>query len=1380
MRTQIHGRSLRWSSLFILGSVGFWGCGDQERTVRGLGGWPAPPTGLPEACSVPLEGCPCEGEGESVECGETVTREGDRVICTVGHRTCEGGLWSACSSSRTKERSVHGRVLGLRPLGEGTRGACPDDYENVECDPYCNAQIDEPDAELDVPPNFDVTEDGLTIVQTGTDGCNSIALEASDTELTVTSLSPLVIAEGENVALRVTPTPENCLAAPFPTKYTVDQPDRARTTGATNQDGAVELRSAVAGPLVVTAYAGGRSASVTLNVRVRVVDTVGVAPDIAGTSFRGFFYGNDGQPITGTTASSAVWLYPYARTHFPLGLLPPVVQYKYTTADTSASNTTAAVRLSLRYPAGSSYADAAFDYALVLTETNSVHRGIGKAAANDPQIVVPPRAWDAFEETARGNDATLVVERRRGNGTLEAPATRNIHFVNGQLKGSVLYNSYNSTIAGSQTDDVIGGVLRILPGEEEPTVAVEQTEGKCTVCHSVSSDGSRMVLASGDPQNGSGCNGAHQGNVSSENYRGNSCSFDLDGAFPFELETFEKTGVNQYTFAWSGLYPNGSFALTNAWNNMGSDTGDRFLGSPNAPPGRGYRGASKLVRVADGRWLESRGAPAMAVTPAFSHDGRKVAFNQSQMTRRRDVVLSEIAPCQRFAQGLVISEVSACRTFGDQSGESVEIRNDSAASVSLTGYTIRGGSNGTTDCSSQWTASTCATTTLAPGQSTTCTRVAGTECLPNGGGRVQLYNGSTPVAISLTPPYAGCSSSSPRRAILTCSGGWLNEGGAANESDNDWCEATSESLEIRNDTGQRVNIGGWSVEVGQNSCLYLPEDVSLDIGEVWKGNTISNCLPNSGSATVMLYSGSGDLVDSYRYTNTCTPGAPTHPYLDCEGTWRTTSDASNTDNDNCALSNYTGDAAGNELAVMDFECGAGDDAVACDEDAPKTFSNRRTIATHSKPVGYPSFLPDNDGLVFHRVVNEANFSNESTMNSVYGGAGEVWLTSTTNSEYAPVRLNALNGYNGDGTGFMNDTVPRDVGTIPNYDEDWHSPTPKAVQWHYDQCFSTAKGTATVAEAQLNYFPTASPQEAGDKYWVLFTSRRLYGNVAVSSPWQAERSNNAANRFGAYNSGTCENALGPGSGLLETKKLWVAAVDKDWRSRPEEDPSHPAFYLPGQELQAGNSHAYWVATPCAEQNAACETDDDCCGGTGEAPDSECRITDTTPSVVRRCQPIDACSNEDQECSDTTPCCTGLVCPAAGGVCQLEAQSAYTAQTYEREFVAECPAGMHPVWLEFEWQATIEAGTRIEFRIRTRPDDASPYEPSVGLFLAAAETTTLENEWDSGEDTVDEVLVANEFASQEYLLVSMTFEPDENGDRAPTLHNWRQIYDCIPSE
>jgi hypothetical protein len=151
------------------------------------------------------------------------------------------------------------------------------------------------------------------------------------------------------------------------------------------------------------------------------------------------------------------------------------------------------------------------------------------------------------------------------------------------------------------------------------------------------------------------------------------------------------------------------------------------------------------------------------------------------------------------------------------------------------------------------------------------------------------------------------------------------------------------------------------------------------------------------------------------------------------------------------------------------------------------------------------------------------------------------------------------------------------------------------------------------DAVLNYEPTVNPIASGGYYWVVFTSRRMYGNVATGAPYD----------------------IGDGSYPVP-KKLWVAAIDLN--PTPGKDPSHPAFYLPGQELNAGNMRGHWVVNPCLADGTSCETGDQCCNGF-------CRQGGDAGGLVCTNQP-QGCSQEYEKCSGAadggSDCCGTLQC------------------------------------------------------------------------------------------------------------------------------------------
>lgn len=142
------------------------------------------------------------------------------------------------------------------------------------------------------------------------------------------------------------------------------------------------------------------------------------------------------------------------------------------------------------------------------------------------------------------------------------------------------------------------------------------------------------------------------------------------------------------------------------------------------------------------------------------------------------------------------------------------------------------------------------------------------------------------------------------------------------------------------------------------------------------------------------------------------------------------------------------------------------------------------------------------------------------------------------------------------------------------------------------------------DAHKNYIPTVSPVAAGGYFWVFFTSKRNYGNLFIADPPELR---------------------------AEGKKIWVAAIDAN--APPGSDPSHPAFFLPGQELESGNIRAFAALEPCRENGTSCESGIDCCCGFCTEGKCACKVT---------------CAKIDEKCQTAADCCdTSNVC--LGGFC-----------------------------------------------------------------------------------------------------------------------------------
>jgi hypothetical protein len=156
---------------------------------------------------------------------------------------------------------------------------------------------------------------------------------------------------------------------------------------------------------------------------------------------------------------------------------------------------------------------------------------------------------------------------------------------------------------------------------------------------------------------------------------------------------------------------------------------------------------------------------------------------------------------------------------------------------------------------------------------------------------------------------------------------------------------------------------------------------------------------------------------------------------------------------------------------------------------------------------------------------------------------------------------------------------------------------KAMGFASDQDAASSKTYlpfGAAEEIHHNYYPTASPVAAGGYFWVFFDSYRHYGNLGLQ------------------------------------RQLWGTAVDISADGTYVTDPSHPPFYLTGQELGTGNHRAFTALDPCRKDGDTCTTGIDCCGGF--CTDGICKPPAPPP-------PGDPpkCAHTDESCAGGTPCC-----------------------------------------------------------------------------------------------------------------------------------------------
>ena len=205
----------------------------------------------------------------------------------------------------------------------------------------------------------------------------------------------------------------------------------------------------------------------------------------------------------------------------------------------------------------------------------------------------------------------------------------------------------------------------------------------------------------------------------------------------------------------------------------------------------------------------------------------------------------------------------------------------------------------------------------------------------------------------------------------------------------------------------------------------------------------------------------------------------------------------------------------------------------------QTFSGVTTLASPAsgQRIGYPAFLPDDSGLLFETETRTS--TSDSVMVTRNGARSELWWVNSTGTAM-PTALANLNG----------------KGYLPLGPNNHGAGTTSDPQDSYSE--------SGLDDTTLDYEPTVLPVAAGGYAWVVFTSRRMYGSELQSTPWLSWPPD--------YDTTSLAQAT--------VKKLWVAAIDLN--APAGTDPSHPAFYLPAQELLAGNSRGFWVLDPCKHE------------------------------------------------------------------------------------------------------------------------------------------------------------------------------------------------------
>jgi len=309
--------------------------------------------------------------------------------------------------------------------------------------------------------------------------------------------------------------------------------------------------------------------------------------------------------------------------------------------------------------------------------------------------------------------------------------------------------------------------------------------------------------------------------------------------------------------------------------------------------------------------------------------------------------------------------------------------------------------------------------------------------------------------------------------------------------------------------------------------------------------------------------------------------------------------------------------------------------------------------------------------------------------------------------------------------------------------------------------------------QLNYEPNVNPQNTGGYSWVIFTSRRVYGNIATINPyWSDPRYQNV-------------------SVQPTPKKLWVSAINPS--AAAGTDPSFPAFYLPGQELLAGNSSGYWALAQCEQAGPPtsanlCASTLDCCPASPVTNPAVVCALDAPPATTSHCTttPSNSCSANGGACATSNQCCQFPASVCAQSVCAPAQTLVYSTSHFASVYNGStCPVGTLVSWVDVGLEALTPSsgGTNSAIAITAQVGTTSTvFTPStpVAVGTLSGPPANQSATWNNFPLSPALATISSQAEVEPYLNVTLTLTPTNDKLAAPTIVDWRVRFDCLPSE